>query len=236
MRQELNFWVVGGDMRQEKLAQLLAEDGHSVHTFALERSGAIPGTERAGSLDGVRRADCVVLPLPVAVEGSMLNAPMSASGHPLEEIMTALRPGQFLCGGKVTGAIRALAASHGLELQDYLDREELAVANAVPAALAVWAWNKWFHRFTRRSQAGKVSEEVMLRRTRGLLRDYGVTEATMDSRTVAHKLQAVYDDIGSGVDSTTGGEMTFRAAKERVRHYNRAAVEKALERMKTQGK
>lgn len=140
MRQELNFWVVGGDMRQEKLAQLLAEDGHSVHTFALERSGAIPGTERAGSLDGVRRADCVVLPLPVAVEGSMLNAPMSASAHPLEEIMTALRPGQFLCGGKVTGAIRALAASHGLELQDYLDREELAVANAVPAALAVWAW------------------------------------------------------------------------------------------------
>lgn len=153
MRQELNFWVVGGDMRQEKLAQLLAEDGHSVHTFALERSGAIPGTERAGSLDGVRRADCVVLPLPVAVEGSMLNAPMSASAHPLEEIMTALRPGQFLCGGKVTGAIRALAASHGLELQDYLDREELAVANAVPAALAVWAWDKWFHRFTQWSQA-----------------------------------------------------------------------------------
>lgn len=95
---------------------------------------------------------------------------------------------------------------------------------------------EYWKKQTRRSQAGKVSEEVMLRRTRGLLRDYGVTEATMDSRTVAHKLQAVYDDIGSGVDSTTGGEMTFRAAKERVRHYNRAAVEKALERMKTQGK
>lgn len=95
---------------------------------------------------------------------------------------------------------------------------------------------EYWKKQTRRSQAGKVSEEVMLRRTRGLLRDYGVTEATMDSRTVAHKLQAVYDDIGSGVDSTTGGEMTFRAAKERVRHYNRAAVEEALERMKAQGK
>ena len=26
MRHELNFWVLGGDMRQGKLAQLLAED------------------------------------------------------------------------------------------------------------------------------------------------------------------------------------------------------------------
>lgn len=134
MKQELNFWVVGGDMRQEKLAQLLAEDGHSVHTFALERSGPIPGAERANSLDGIRRADCVVLPLPVAGEGSMLNSPMSALSHPLEEIMAALRPGQFLCGGRVTSAVRALATTHGLDIQDYLEREELAVANAVPTA------------------------------------------------------------------------------------------------------
>ena len=33
MRHELNFWVLGGDMRQGKLAQLLAEDGHRVHTY-----------------------------------------------------------------------------------------------------------------------------------------------------------------------------------------------------------
>ena len=134
MKQELNFWVVGGDMRQEKLAQLLAEDGHGVHTFALERSGPIPGAERAGGLEGIRRADCVVLPLPVAGEGSMLNAPLSALEHPLEEIMAALRPGQLLCGGRVTPAVRTLAAAHGLEIQDYLGREELAVANAVPTA------------------------------------------------------------------------------------------------------
>ena len=41
MRHELNFWVLGGDMRQGKLAQLLAEDGHRVHTYALE-DGAVP--------------------------------------------------------------------------------------------------------------------------------------------------------------------------------------------------
>ena len=42
MRQELNFWVLGGDMRQGKLAQLLSEDGHRVHAYALEE-GVVPG-------------------------------------------------------------------------------------------------------------------------------------------------------------------------------------------------
>ena len=37
MREQLNFWVIGGDMRQVRLAGLLAADGHSVHTFALEQ-------------------------------------------------------------------------------------------------------------------------------------------------------------------------------------------------------
>ena len=35
MKHELNIWVVGGDMRQAKLAQLLALDGHTVHPPAV---------------------------------------------------------------------------------------------------------------------------------------------------------------------------------------------------------
>ena len=34
MRNELNLWVAGGDMRQAKLAELLAADGHTVHAYA----------------------------------------------------------------------------------------------------------------------------------------------------------------------------------------------------------
>ena len=32
-----NIWVAGGDPRQAALAELLADDGHAVHTYALER-------------------------------------------------------------------------------------------------------------------------------------------------------------------------------------------------------
>ena len=77
MRNELNLWVAGGDMRQAKLAELLAADGHTVHAYALERLGALDGVEMEESLEGAALADCVVLPLPAAGEGSLLNAPLS---------------------------------------------------------------------------------------------------------------------------------------------------------------
>ena len=92
MRNEWNLWVVGGDMRQAKLAELLAEDGHTVHTWALE--GAEEAVEPAERLEEARLADCVILPLPAAGEGGRLNAPLSALHPSLEEVLGDLRPGQ----------------------------------------------------------------------------------------------------------------------------------------------
>lgn len=79
----------------------------------------------------------VVLPLPAAGEGSLLNAPLSGRKHPLALVLDALRPGQVICAGMVGPQTAALAADRGLTLHDYFAREELAVANAVPTALPV---------------------------------------------------------------------------------------------------
>ena len=142
MRNELNLWVAGGDMRQAKLAELLAADGHTVHAYALERLGALDGVEMEESLEGAALADCVVLPLPAAGEGSLLNAPLSGRKHPLALVLDALRPGQVICAGMVGPQTAALAADRGLTLHDYFAREELAVANAVPTAYWGIAYNK----------------------------------------------------------------------------------------------
>ena len=49
-------------------------------------------------------------------------------------MLEALSPGQMVCGGRVDPVTAALAAERGLTVLDYFDREELAVANAVPTA------------------------------------------------------------------------------------------------------
>ena len=74
MKHELNIWVVGGDLRQAKLAQLLAEDGHTVHTYALgEPQEPAPGLTAEVSPRHIDKADCVVLPLAVSNGGGLLN-------------------------------------------------------------------------------------------------------------------------------------------------------------------
>ena len=135
MRHELNLWVAGGDLRQAKLAELLAADCHTVHTWALEGHGPLTGVQMETDPAGVELADCLILPLPAEEEGGLLHAPLSDQPHKLEELLSPLRPGQLVCAGMVGPNLTALAAQKGLILQDYFAREELAVANAVPTAL-----------------------------------------------------------------------------------------------------
>lgn len=128
------FWVVGGDLRQVKLAQLLQEDGHTVQTYAMElrpESGELTGSD---TLKGIEKADCVILPLPASGEGGVVNAPLSGRKISLDAMISAMHPGQLLCGGKLPQAALQLAKDRGLEVVDYLLREELAVKNAVPTA------------------------------------------------------------------------------------------------------
>ena len=135
MKHELNIWVVGGDLRHAKLAQLLAEDGHTVHTYALgQPQEPVSGLSAEASLLQADKADCVILPLTVTAGEELLNAPLSPSNHPLTPILDRLTPHQFLCGGRVDDRVQALARERGLMIHDYFAREELAVANAVPTA------------------------------------------------------------------------------------------------------
>ena len=126
-----NIWVAGGDPRQAALAALLADDGHSVHTYALEQGQGMRCEE---SMEGADRADCVVLPLPAVGADGKLNAPLAEGRHDLSEILDALRPGQLVCAGMVGEKLQAMAGSRRLVLRDYFAREELAVLNAIPTA------------------------------------------------------------------------------------------------------
>lgn len=133
MKHTLNIWVIGGDLRQEKLALLLEGDGHVVHTCAL---GEAPEGEvrRGEDLEGVHLADCVILPLPVTGDGVTLNAPLAQREIKLADVLDHLRPEQLICGGRIDEATLSLARERNLTLHDYFAREELAVANAVPTA------------------------------------------------------------------------------------------------------
>lgn len=133
MERERNFWIVGGDLRQLRLAQLLEGDGHTVHTVALEKA---MGDESTTALTpDAARAHCVVLPLPVT-KGTeeLINAPFAQEPQQLGNVLDKLHPGQVVCGGMLSQHVRDAASMRGLRLFDYYEREECKIANAVPTA------------------------------------------------------------------------------------------------------
>lgn len=131
MQERFHFWAVGGDRRQLALARLLAEDGHYVHTYLLggNAAPALP----AASLEGIEEAHCVILGLP-ALTGEYIRAPTADETLPVSELLEAMRPHQLLCGGQLPSDLLARGAARGILTADYFQREELAVANAVPTS------------------------------------------------------------------------------------------------------
>ena len=134
MKEKMKFWIVGGDLRQVQLAELLLEDGHRVQTYAMEqrpKQGSLTGTD---TLKGIEEADCVILPLPLMAEEGILNSRLSDRKVPLQMIFQSLRPGQIVCGGKAESQVLEMAKRAGVTFLDYFAREELEVANAIPTA------------------------------------------------------------------------------------------------------
>ena len=124
------YAVIGGDMRQQYLAGLLEAEGHTVYTWGFDKV-----TPHQTPLAQAAAVDVVILPLPVSQDGAGLNLPLSEEKLSLEELWSLLQGGgQLICGGQVKAAVAAGAAARGIQLQDYYDREEVQVANAVPTA------------------------------------------------------------------------------------------------------
>jgi len=127
---EQKFAVIGGDLRQIKLADLLALDGHQVSVFASDQMRS-EKAELAPSLQiCLHNADCVILPLPLLDGCDQINTPLSDAVLPVAEVLSALTPEQIICGGRVPAEVTHAAATHGLDLLDYFAREELVIANA----------------------------------------------------------------------------------------------------------
>ncbi len=138
MNKSATLAVAGGDVRQAYLARLLKAGGHEVRTYALERhpvEGCLAASDPRAGFSGVQ---AVILPMPVQHGDALLNAPLSNSQHSLGSILDSIPAGTLTLAGAVPFWAHARAVQDDLRLIDYLSRDELAIRNAVPAALAVW--------------------------------------------------------------------------------------------------
>lgn len=131
-----NYLIAGGDLRQLYLAKALARQGNKVYITcfdeAFELDKRLVPVEAPGQI--AERLDCIILPLPVTNDGVTVHTPLSHRTLKLEDVLQKADSCTVIFGGKIDKPFYDLCADRGLEAVDYLEREELAVLNAVPTA------------------------------------------------------------------------------------------------------
>lgn len=127
--------VAGGDMRQANVAKQFAKD-NTVYCIGLELSYGIHEDKRTVDqliLSGVT-ADYIIFPMPVSIDNNTVNCPFSNTPLLIDDVLSLANENTYIYGGKISSDIKQHLENKKLWYLDYLEKEELAVLNAVPTA------------------------------------------------------------------------------------------------------
>lgn len=127
--------TAGGDLRQIYAAEKLCNN-FSVYVTGFDKNIVTP--KNISYYDNLtmisRRVDYLLLPMPVSTDGIMLNTPFCKNNIPINQLISSVNENGIVFGGKVDENVKSIFATSGLEVIDYLSREEFSVLNAVPTA------------------------------------------------------------------------------------------------------
>ena len=130
-----SFAIIGGDMRQIRLANTLCEGGEkvSVYGFAPD-TPHLKITPAACVYDALKDASIVILPLPALAETECINAPFWNEKIEVRALIEQMTPKQILIGGKIDDSLKTLLDIRGIYYVDYFLREDFTVLNAALTA------------------------------------------------------------------------------------------------------
>jgi len=129
------YTVVGGDLRSVKLANLLVEDGNAVNIYGYQKAGFEIGISETEDLKlAIDASDVVIGPLPCSNDNELLNAPFHPDKIYINEVFKTMSKNQLFIAGRISDKIAHLAQVYNVYTIDLLEREEMAVLNAIPTA------------------------------------------------------------------------------------------------------
>lgn len=131
----LKYVIVGGDQRSAYLASFLINDNKDVKIIFGQNFKNIID-EKYLSLnwkDVIKNSDIIIFPLPISKDDNHLNVDIDEKIK-LEGIVKEIGINKIVVGGGLTNKIRKIFEEKNINIIDYLNREELAILNAIPTA------------------------------------------------------------------------------------------------------
>lgn len=127
--------VIGGDMRNYLVANILHKDGHKVKIFGFNEVSQSHDLYNCSELEeALTDADTIIGPIPITQDGKNLYMPLSGQKIMITELIGKIPSKSILISGKLNSQIIDDCGKKEVELWDILEREDFAVLNAIPSA------------------------------------------------------------------------------------------------------
>lgn len=129
------YTVIGGDLRNVKLAELISADGCQVNIYGFKNAGFESIlTENEDMQAAIDDSEIVIGPLPCSNDNETLNSPFHNEKIQINEVFKIMKKNQLFIAGRISDKIAHLAKAYNVFAIDILEREEMAVLNAIPTA------------------------------------------------------------------------------------------------------
>ncbi len=131
------FTIIGGDLRNVKLAELIAAEGNSVNIYGFDKASFDVKIAQSNTLEeAVNGSDVVIGPIPCSNDNEYINAPFHSDKILIHDVFKYMNKNQVFIAGRISDKIVHLAQVCNVYNVDMLEREEMAVLNAIPTALS----------------------------------------------------------------------------------------------------
>ena len=129
------YTVIGGDLRNVKLAESISADGSQVNIYGFKNAGfELTLGENDDLQAAIDDSEIVIGPLPCSNDNETLNAPFHSEKIQMNEVLKIIKKNQLFIAGRISEKIAHLAKAYNVFTIDILEREEMAVLNAIPTA------------------------------------------------------------------------------------------------------
>jgi dipicolinate synthase subunit A len=129
------YCIIGGDLRSVKLSELLQSDGNSVNIYGYNKAGFEVKIKPSSTLaQAIDESDVVIGPIPCSNDNEFLNTPFHDEKILMNEVFKCMNKNQLFVAGRISEKVAHQAQVHNVYTVDLLEREEMAVLNAIPTA------------------------------------------------------------------------------------------------------
>lgn len=129
--------IIGGDLRIIQLTEMLAKDNFEIYTYAIEKAKSIEKIENVkqshSMKDAIESSEIIIGPMPLSSNGLTVNTPFSDKIVTLEELASGIT-GKIFMAGNIKKDFYSLVEVSNTKIIDLLEREELAILNAISTA------------------------------------------------------------------------------------------------------